>query len=177
MNFITERITSIDTAVFDECFTACKANLITNMPWKAMIGISVSDVTETFARDWVLARFQDYAARDSDTDGFVFQVKNAETGRVLAMYTAKKCILPHMPNTLSLLMVLLNTDEASSTNNWLSEYFKSDTLKTIMTPIGCTRWYQEIYTQLALNSLSDEFVNDGPISGRDRTRIYSTYGW
>lgn len=177
MNFIAERITSIDTAVFDECFTACKANLITNMPWEAMIDISVSDVTETVARDWVLSEFQAFAARDSDTDGFVFQVKNAETGRVLLMETARKCTAPHMPNTLSLLMVLLNTDETGSTNNWLSEYNKTDTLKTIMTPIGCTRWFQDIYTQIALNSLSDQFVNDGPISGRDRTRIYSTYGW
>jgi hypothetical protein len=135
MEFIAERITTIDTLVFDECFAACKTHFMNNMHWHLMKVISVSDVTETFTRNWALAEFQSFAAKDSDTDGFVFQVKNTETGRVLAMYTARKCINPQMPNTLSLLMVMFNTDEHGSTKNWLSEYFKTDTLKNMINTI------------------------------------------
>lgn len=176
MNFIVERITSIDEAVFDECFSACKTEVISNMPWEAVAGINAGTIDDSTARDWTLNHLQTYAATNSDTDGFVFQLKNADTGRVLALHSAKKNL--KIEGALALLVVLFNTDSDGRRSVWLGEYFRSTALKDFITSLGCIGWHQDLFTQTLIDAVGDYFANDGNMSdGRTRSRIYSSYGW
>ena len=174
MKFLVERITSIDLEAFNACFEVCKAEVIGNMPWdRADRALYTKGVTEDAARTWVLARYQEYAARNDDVEGFCFQIKDADSGRVLAIYTAKVD-----DGALALHLVMFNNDETGHRRAWLREYFSSTTLQDFVVSVGCTKWYQDIFTDGLIDAVGGDFANDGKLGeGKRRTRIYSSYGW
>lgn len=174
MNFSVERLSSIDEAVFDECFNACKDKAKENFPWDGGAGLSTTP-TDAEARTWFLNHLETYAATNTPTGGLVFQLKNADTGRVLALHSGKEN--PNIPGALSIFVWLLNNDESGS-RGWLSDFLSSTALRDFVTSINCTKWHADLFTSPLFNAISSDFSNDGDVTGdRTRTRIYSSYGW
>ena len=175
MNFVVERITSIDEAVFDECFNACKAEAKSNFPWKNATGMDDATVTDAQARTWFLDHLNTYATANTPEDGLVFQLKNADTGRVLALHSGK--VNANITGALSIFVWLLNNDEFGS-RKWLGDFLSSTALKDFVFSIGCTKWHADLFSSPLFTAISSDFSNDGAIdSDRTRTRIYSSYGW
>lgn len=175
MNFSVERLSSIDETVFDECFNACKTEAKANFPWQGAASMDDATVTDAQARTWFLDHLNTYAASNTPEDGLVFQLKNADNGRVLALHSGK--VNANIEGALAIFVWLLNNDESGS-RGWLSDFLSSTALRDFVISIGCTKWHADLFTSSLFTAISSGFSNDGDVTeDRTRTRIYSSYGW